>query len=269
MPFRLMSIFAHPDDETFGCAGAFQRTTTQGNVVAVVSATRGEEGQISDPTLATAANLGEVREQELRAACAAVGVQDVAFLDYIDGHLAEASQPEAIGRIVAQIRRFRPDVVLTFDENGMYGHVDHVAIHFLTLAAIQAAADAAQYPEQGAAHRVRKVYYSAAPRSFLLQMLQRDPTFTPGGDEATIPVTQMGTADDEITTRLVLTDAEYQAKMRAMLAHATQIGPENPIVGAPDAERRLFMGVENFKLAPPPFSDRVYPTPEEDLFAGL
>lgn len=273
----LMGIFAHPDDESFGLAGSMARYTAAGHRVAIVSATRGEEGQIADAAQATPANLGVVREQELRAACAAVGVSDVSFLDYIDGHVAEADTQEAIGRIVYHIRRFRPDVVATFEANGGYGHVDHIAIHDLTLAAIAAAADGARYPEHISAelrpHRVRKVYFTAIPREQILAMRDRERAqgrdFLPGGDEATLTVEQMGTPVAEITSRITLADAEYEAKMRSMLAHATQMPADSFIRTSPPAELRAFLGVETLVLAPPPISDRAYPTPETDLFAGL
>jgi LmbE family N-acetylglucosaminyl deacetylase len=274
---RLMGIWAHPDDECFGSAGTMARAVASGHPVAVVSATRGEKGKIADPSLATQETLGTVRERELRDACAAVGVSDVAFLDYVDGHLAEANADEAVGRIVRQLRRFRPDVVVTFAPNGGYGHVDHTAIHRYTLAAIPAAADPACYPEQIAAglrpHHVRKVYYGAMPRRRLLamreEMLKQGRDFIPGGDEATIPVEQMGTPDEDITTRIVLNDAEFAAKRRAMAAHATQMPADSPWADATPEQLRQFMGVEQFQLVAPSASDRAYPTPEESVFAGL
>src|SRR5258708_37360012 len=115
---RFMGIWAHPDDEAFGTAGTMARAVSGGHPVAVVSATRGEAGKIADPALATQENLGQGRERELRNACAAVGVHDVSFLDYVDGHLHEADPYEAIGRVVRQLRRCRPDVVMTFPANG-------------------------------------------------------------------------------------------------------------------------------------------------------
>ncbi len=274
---RLMTIFAHPDDETFGVAGAMARATAQGHPVAIVSATRGEAGEIAHPSLATPETLGQVREQELRNAASAVGVNDVAFLDYRDGLLAAANVEQAVERIVAQIRRFRPDVVVTFPANGGYGHVDHMAIHRLTLAAIQAAADASRYPDQLGAglapHRVYKVYYSAMPRERVLALREqaraRGEDFIPGGNAATIPVEEMGTPESAITTRIVLSDDEFAAKARAMQAHATQIPPTSPWSSAPPEQLRAMMGMESFELAGPPISDRAYPTPESDLFAGL
>lgn len=274
---RLMTIFAHPDDETFGVAGTMARATAQGHPVAIVSATRGEAGEIAHPSLATPETLGQVREQELRNAASAVGVSDVTFLGYRDGLLPAANVEQALGRIVAQIRRFRPDVVVTFPANGGYGHVDHMAIHHLTLAAIEAAADAARYPDQLgnglAPYRVRKVYYSAIPRERLQAMRAQAQAngsdFVPGGNAATIPVEEMGTPESEITTRTVLSDVEFAAKMRAIQAHATQLPADSPWTSVPSEQLRAMMGFESFELAGPPISDRAYPTPEADLFAGL
>lgn len=274
---RLMAIFAHPDDETFGVAGTMFRAVNRGYPVAVVSATRGEAGEIADPALATRENLGQVRERELRAACAAVGVSDVSFLDYIDGQLAAADPTEATGRVVRVIRRFRPDVVVTFAANGLYGHPDHMAIHRLVVAAIPLAAESAAYPEQFAAglepHRVAKVYFQGAPREELqkirAQAQARGEDFIPGGNAATIPVEDMGTPWAQITTRVTLTDAEFRAKVLAMRAHATQLAPTSPFAQADESAVRAFAGTEFFELVPPPLSLRAYPTPEEDLFAGL
>jgi N-acetyl-1-D-myo-inositol-2-amino-2-deoxy-alpha-D-glucopyranoside deacetylase len=275
--YRLMGIYAHPDDEAFGLAGTLARATAAGNAAAVVCATRGEEGQIADAALATRQNLAEVREGELRRACAAVGVHDVSFLDYVDGHLAEADEAEAVGRIVYHLRRFRPDVAVTFAANGGYGHVDHMAIHRLTRAAVQAAADASRYGEQLAqgleAHRVRKVYFGAMPRERLVARIEearrRGEGFTPGGDAATIPLEEMGVPVAEITTEVVLNDAEYAAKQRALHAHATQMPAVSWVRRATPEQARTYAGTEYFVLAPPPISDCAYAVPEDDLFAGL
>lgn len=274
---RLMTIYAHPDDETFSMAGVLYRATAQGFPVAVVCATRGEAGEIADPVLATPATLGAVREQELRQAMAAVGVDAVYFLDYLDGHLPEANTNEATERITRHIRRFRPDVVVTFAQNGGYGHVDHMAIHTLTLAALQAAADPTRYPAQLAEglqlHRVSKVYYFSFPRARMLAMVAeakkdgRD--FVPGGNASTIPVEEMGTPDDEITTRVTLTDEEFAAKWRAVLEHKTQLPADSLWLSQPADQLRAFVGTETFQLAPPPVSATSFPAPERDLFTGL
>jgi LmbE family N-acetylglucosaminyl deacetylase len=273
----MMGIWAHPDDEAFGQAGTMARATAAGHPVAIVCATRGEEGEIADPQLASPENLGQVREQELRSACAAVGVTDVSFLDYRDGHLREADPDEATGRIVRHMRRFRPDVVVTFAANGGYGHYDHMAVHQLALAAITAAADKTRYPEHIqdglAPHRVRKVYFGAMPRSRLVQMRQAAQAsgsdFTPGGNAATIPIEEMGTPDERITTVTVLNDEEFSRKLRALQAHATQMPKDSPWSRSSPEQLREFMGRETLELAPAPISDRDYPTPEDDVFSGL
>jgi N-acetyl-1-D-myo-inositol-2-amino-2-deoxy-alpha-D-glucopyranoside deacetylase len=274
----LMGIWAHPDDEAFSMGGILARAVRLGYPAAIVCATRGEEGKIAEGTNATQETLGAVREQELRAAGAALGVSDISFLDYIDGHLAEADEHEAVGRIVRQIRRVRPAVVVTFAANGGYGHPDHIAIHRLTLVAIAAAHDPQQYAEQLAAglqpHRVRKVYYGAMPRSRLLQMREEirargGEDFIPGGDAGTIPFEEMGTPDEEITTRVAIGDAEFEAKLQALSAHATQMPADSPFAQATPEQLRQFMGYEPFVLVPPPVSDKLYPTPEDDVFANL
>jgi N-acetyl-1-D-myo-inositol-2-amino-2-deoxy-alpha-D-glucopyranoside deacetylase len=127
----LMAVFAHPDDEAFGIGGTLARYGADAAVrVVLVCATRGEAGEISDPKLATPEQLGEVREQELRCACQKLQVDDVYFLGYRDsgmagtpeneapGALATADPDEVVGKIVAHIRRERPDVMVTFDETG-------------------------------------------------------------------------------------------------------------------------------------------------------
>lgn len=272
-PFRLMTIFAHPDDETFGCAGVMLRTVRAGAAVAVVSATRGEAGEIADPQLATPERLGEVREQELRNACAVLGVTDVSFLDYRDGQLNQADPQEAIGRIVAKLRAFHPDIVITFNANGMYGHLDHMAIHHQTLAAVLAAADPAQYPAIPGTHRVRKVYYTSVPREGLLQMRDmlrtRGEDFVPGGNAATIPVEEMGDPASAITTVIELTDEEMQVKQRSMRAHATQMPADGPFATSNVEELRQIFGAERFILAPPPYTTGTYPIPEDRLEAGI
>lgn len=273
----IMGIFAHPDDESFQFAGTLARATAHGHPAAIVCATRGEVGQIADPSLATPENLGQVREGELRAACAAVGVHDVSFLDYRDGQLATADEHEAVGRIVRHLRRFRPAVVATFPANGGYGHPDHMAIHRYTLAAIEAAADPSRYPEQVdaglAPHRVRKVYYTAFPRERMVAMREevrkQGQDFIPGGDAGTIPFEEMGTPLAQITTVVTLDDAEFSAKQQSMAAHATQMPADGPFAQATPEQLREFMGRETLVLVPPPASDQTYSTPEDDVFSGL
>ena len=136
---RLLGVFAHPDDEVFCAGGTMARAAEAGAEVMIVSATRGEQGQIRDPAAATRRTLGAVREEELRAAAAELGVRRVQLLAYPDGMLQQHRSP--LGAEVADImRRFDPDTVITFGADGGYGHPDHVAISELTTKAFRALA---------------------------------------------------------------------------------------------------------------------------------
>jgi len=136
---RLLGVFAHPDDEVFCAGGTIAQAVAAGAEVLIVSATRGEQGQIRDPAAATRPTLGAVRERELRAAAAELGVQGVQVLAYADGTLEH--HRSSLGEAVADVmRRFDPDTVITFGADGGYGHPDHVAISELTTAAFRALA---------------------------------------------------------------------------------------------------------------------------------
>jgi LmbE family N-acetylglucosaminyl deacetylase len=151
----ILAVYAHPDDEAFTTGGVLAHYAAQGHRVALICATRGEVGEISDPALATAETLGQVREEELRCAANALGLSELIFLGYRDSGMAgtaENQHPEAfanaaaeevVARLVGHIRRLQPDVVITFDPGGGYGHPDHIAAHRHTVAAFHAAADAA------------------------------------------------------------------------------------------------------------------------------
>jgi LmbE family N-acetylglucosaminyl deacetylase len=158
---RLLGIFAHPDDETFCAGGTFARHAEQGAEIMVVSATRGQAGQIRDPAVGNRRTIAAVREAELRLACERLGVTKVRCLDYADGTLADA-EPSALADEIAEvIGEFRPDVVITFGPDGGYGHPDHVAISAVATAACQQAADPPP-----------RLYYRRFPPADLL-MLER------------------------------------------------------------------------------------------------
>ena len=136
---RLLGVFAHPDDEVFCASGTMARAAEAGAEVMIVSATRGERGQIRDPAAATRLTLGAVREAELYAAAAELGVQRVQVLAYPDGGLAR--HPPALGAAITDVmRQFDPDAVITFGSDGGYGHPDHIAISGLTTQAFWALA---------------------------------------------------------------------------------------------------------------------------------
>jgi LmbE family N-acetylglucosaminyl deacetylase len=176
---RILGVFAHPDDESFCAGGTLAKYVTGGAEVMVVSATRGEAGQIRSAGVATRRTLGQVREQELALACQRLGVQHAVCLDYGDGKLQEADQDVLIGEIVEIIRRFRPDVVITFGPDGGYGHPDHIVISAATTAACICSGDVSRFPDQLIAglapHRPAQLLHSVFPqkRQLLLTQLAR------------------------------------------------------------------------------------------------
>ena len=156
-----MAVLAHPDDESLGFGGTLAKYAAEGVEVSLVTATRGDRGRFrghrpGDPRHPGQAALAEIREHELRAAAATLGVGDVSVLGFRDQQLDNADPSESLARLVAQLQRVRPDVVVTFGPDGAYGHPDHVAVSQFTTAAIVAAAGV---------HSVSKLYYLAWPQS--------------------------------------------------------------------------------------------------------
>jgi len=176
-PMRILGIFAHPDDESFCAGGTLARYAALGAEVMVVSATRGEAGQIRSAGIATRRTLGQVRAQELSLACQRLGIQHAVCLDYGDGRLQGVDQDVLIGAIVQIIRSFRPEVVITFGPDGGYGHPDHIAISAATTAACVRSGEGHHAPSQLAAglapHRPAQLFYSHFPqkRQLLLEQL--------------------------------------------------------------------------------------------------
>jgi LmbE family N-acetylglucosaminyl deacetylase len=155
-PMRLLGVFAHPDDEVFCVGGTLVQWAEAGCETMIISATRGEAGQIQDARAASRATLGAVREHELRAACAQLGVRHVECLDYCDGALAEVDAATLAGHVATFLRDFLPDVVVTFGPDGGYGHPDHIAISQATTQACQLVAREDGWTPQ--------LYYSVFPR---------------------------------------------------------------------------------------------------------
>ncbi|HUG01460.1 MAG TPA: PIG-L family deacetylase [Longimicrobiales bacterium] len=157
-PLRLLAVTAHPDDETLGLGGVLARYSSEGVETHVLAATRGERGRYGDGSMHPGEEeLGRIREAELRAAAEVLGVGEVCFLDYLDGELDRADPVEAAARIARHVRRIRPHVVMTFAQDGAYGHPDHIAICQLTTAALVVATDPADHDSWS----VPKLYYFA------------------------------------------------------------------------------------------------------------
>src|SRR5215216_7504331 len=158
---KLLAVFPHPDDETLGLGSTFARYSAEGVQTYLVCATRGERGWFEsegpDPGFE---GVARIREAELRCAAENLGLDEVCFLEYIDGDVDQADPKEIIAKIAAQIRRIRPQVVVTFSPDGVYGHPDHIALSQFTNAALVCAADASYSDAANlAAHRVSKLYY--------------------------------------------------------------------------------------------------------------
>ncbi len=160
---KLMCILAHPDDESLGNGGILAKYAAEGVETYLVTATRGERGWFGDeseyPGLEA---LGKIREAEVLAAARVLGIQHVDFLDYIDGDLDQAQPAEVIAKIAGLLRSVRPNVVITFGQDGAYGHPDHIAIcQFTTAAIVEAANPTSLYHRDLAPHSVSKLYYMA------------------------------------------------------------------------------------------------------------
>jgi LmbE family N-acetylglucosaminyl deacetylase len=262
----LMAVFAHPDDEAFGTGGTLTKYAAKGYDVFLVTATRGEAGQIAEPDLATPASLPYVREHELRCACELYGIHPPRFLDYVDGQLPIVHQGQAVAKLVRLLRELRPQVLITFGPDGIYGHYDHIAVHRWATIAVHLAADPDCFPDPGVCepHVVSKVYYRALSEEHVRAM--------PGGPQPAVmmdgvPFFFVGHRRDDITTLIDVGDY-LETKLQGIRCHATQIGRRNRFADTPDEVlREVWFRQESYILA-----RSTVPRPqgiENDLFAGL
>ncbi|WP_431943940.1 N-acetyl-1-D-myo-inositol-2-amino-2-deoxy-alpha-D-glucopyranoside deacetylase [Micromonospora marina] len=281
---RLLLVHAHPDDESIGTGATMAHYAATGAHVTLVTCTLGEEGEIHVPALAglcaaEADQLGGYRIGELTAACAALGVTDHRFLGgagrYRDSGmmgLATNEHPRAFwqadldvaaGYLVDVIREVRPQVLVTYDPDGFYGHPDHIQAHRVAMRAVELAADEGIAPV--------KVYWTAMPRSVLDAGLE---TFTESSDNPFAGIESadelpFGTPDAEIAARIDATD-QHAAKEAAMRAHATQIPANSWLYSIAGNFGGEFMGVEYFTLAVGEKGPGAGPYGwEDDLFAGI
>lgn len=266
-PLKLMCIFAHPDDESLGTGFTLAKYGAEGVETLLVCATRGERGWSKIPAeFPGHAAFGKIREAELRAAAQVLGINDICFLDYMDGELDRVDALEAIGKITREIRRFRPQVVLTFDPTGAYGHPDHIAISQYAMGAVVAAADigyidSAGYPP----HRVPKVYYILDSER-MVKMFQE----VVGGIE--MPVNGERRAHfgwpEWAATAKIDGSAYWDANLKAIACHQTQVSEWiEKIRRIPETHDPLIWSMQTYY--------RVYSLVngslevETDLFAGL
>jgi N-acetyl-1-D-myo-inositol-2-amino-2-deoxy-alpha-D-glucopyranoside deacetylase len=274
----LLAVHAHPDDEVICMGGTFARYAAEGLHTALVCCTRGEEGGILDPALDPAEarpRLGAIREGELRAAAAILGVAAVHMLGYRDSGLPANANPhnfvhadpaEAAERLAALVRALRPHVVVTYDEHGGYGHPDHAMAHRVTHLAI---ARAAHSGAGGPGWDVPKLYYTVFPRSVLRWVNERmqerglPPPFRE--DNLALDIRQGIVPDEVITTRVDVRRYQEQVR-RALRAHRTQIRVDDLLLALPRAIAAEAFAVDAYIRG---YTRVPAPDQEMDLFAGL
>jgi N-acetyl-1-D-myo-inositol-2-amino-2-deoxy-alpha-D-glucopyranoside deacetylase len=285
-PLTLMAVHAHPDDEAIGTGGVLARAAAEGVRTVLVTCTGGEVGEIAPDTGATPETLGEIRKRELREACDILGIHHLEMLGYRDSGMigtADNDHPQsfyqadlgkAIARMVTLVRKYRPDVIVTYDENGFYGHPDHINAHRVAVGAYHRAGDAAL--EDGhEPFAPKKLYYTAIATSQFVEFGRRLRELGidgPGGRRAEETEGDAVQADppwgvpDALITTVVDVSAHAGQKRRALWAHATQMGPEVFFAKLPEQAFEQMFGQEQFRL----MQARVgISLPETDLFAGL
>lgn len=282
-PLTIMAVHAHPDDEAFGSSGTLARYSAEGVTTCLVVATRGEAGEIHDPDLSeeeARPRLGQIREQELGRAAGILGLTHLDFLGYEDSGMAgtaenenprcfhQASLEEATGRLVALIRRYRPQVIFTYGEDGGYNHPDHVRTHLVTACAFQDAGSARRFPKAGPAWQPQKLYGIGFSRSgirALWRALRERGTPWPFNGEAPDSPPDWGVPDERLTASIDV--APYVPRARESLRqHRTQFDPDGPWMQLPDDLAGIAFGVEHFVLLR---SLVKAPEHEDDLFQGL
>ena len=263
----LLLVHAHPDDEAISTGGSMMKAHADGHRVVLVTATRGEVGEIHNmDEEATRPHLGEVRTKELEEAARMLGVDRTVFLGYRDSGMVgtadndnpksfhQAPLGEAAEKLAAILREEKPDVVLTYAEDGTYGHPDHIKAHYVTNAALDLLEKEGWQPE--------KLYYTAIPRSAMKAFMEQVPEEArQQGVGMTIP----GTPDELITTRIDVSDL-VDRKREAFRAHVTQNDPNSWFANMADQIYRLAFGTEMYQLARGKPGSAL---PETELFAGV
>jgi N-acetyl-1-D-myo-inositol-2-amino-2-deoxy-alpha-D-glucopyranoside deacetylase len=280
----MVLVHAHPDDESIATGATMAYYAARGVHVTLVTCTLGEEGEIHVPDLAglapaAADQLGGYRLTELASACAALGVADHRYLGgagrYRDSGMMglptnehprafwRADLDAAAAQLMEILREVRPQVVVTYDENGFYGHPDHIQAHRVAMRAAELADAEGLAP--------LKVYWTATPRSLIESGFERfkeseDNPFAGVERPEDIP---FGTPDELIAARVDARDYADQ-KMAALRAHATQIPPHSWLYVLASSFGRDFLGVEHYTLARGVKGPTADPSGwEDDLFAGV
>ncbi len=278
-----MFVHAHPDDETISTGATMAHYAAQGVGVTLVTCTLGEDGEIHVPELGALAateadQLGGYRLVELERACAALGVTDHRFLGgagrFRDSGMMgtpanehprafwQADLDQAAGHLVEVLREVWPQVLVTYDTNGGYGHPDHINAHRVAMRAAELAAEAGFGPA--------KVYWTAFPRSLLLAGIEQfaDSTNNPFAGVTNVDDLPFAVPDERIAARIEAGDFA-EAKMAAVRAHATQIPADSWLYTLADGFGKQFLGVEYFELVRGERGPAGPDGLETDLFAGV
>jgi N-acetyl-1-D-myo-inositol-2-amino-2-deoxy-alpha-D-glucopyranoside deacetylase len=279
----LLCVHAHPDDETIATGGVLAQAAALGRPVAVVTCTGGELGEVFGEGLdpeEVGPRLPEVRLAELTRALDILGAGPPRLLGYRDSGMLgtpgnadprsfwQAPFDEAVGRLVAHVRSLRPDVVVTYDAFGGYGHPDHIQSHRVTTVAVEAAAVPVLYPEAGPAWQVSKLYQSVIARGKIaqfVQLLAERGLPSPFDDLPAGEAPPIGVPDDLVTT-VVDIRPWLAVKQAALRAHHSQLGPDSFFLNVPDDLSDGVFGEESFVRVR---SLVRAPEREDDLFAGL
>ncbi|MEM7342618.1 MAG: PIG-L family deacetylase [Chloroflexota bacterium] len=277
---KLLAIFAHPDDEGAIASTLAHYAALDDTEVMLICATKGEAGEIGDPSLATPDTLPEVRAAELRAACDIIGIQELHFLGYRDSGmegtppnedpraLVQADPEEAIGRIVALMRQLKPDVVITFEPFGWYGHPDHKAVYRLATEAYKRVGQADTYPEAGTPWQPHRLFYAVMPVS-KFEIIATYATENNIADMSQFAPQDFQVETEAQITHIIEVPELLETKQQAMWAHKTQYNEEDLFRKLPQEVVRKAWGNEHFILIEPSPSDTLTEQPATDLFAPL
>jgi N-acetyl-1-D-myo-inositol-2-amino-2-deoxy-alpha-D-glucopyranoside deacetylase len=294
---RLLLVHAHPDDETISTGATMARYVAAGAQVTLVTCTLGEEGEVLEPSLALLAadeadQLGGWRIHELDRAMAELGVTDHRFLGgagrFRDSGMMDTaankksrafwradSAPEvfdaAVAALVQIVREVRPQVMITYDDFGGYGHPDHIMAHRVATAAAQRAAEPTYTGSGAPPWSVAKFYWTALPKSVLQQGMDAlaDHPQSPFRDFASVDDIPFA-LEDELVSTVVDASPFLPHKMRALAAHATQIVVDGPFFALSNNLGQKGWGVEYFRLIQGELGpDRDADGRETDLFAGV
>jgi N-acetylglucosamine malate deacetylase 2 len=237
----VLGVFAHPDDESLACGGTLARLADAGARVILLCASRGESGSISDASLVPDGDLGRVRERELREAAKVLGVAEVIVLDHPDGELRWAHIHELHLQIVSTIKECRPDAVITFAEDGLYWHLDHIGVHERTYTAVKSLRDEAP-----------PLYYVTMAQGVMREVVRTTIAkgwAPPGSSLWGIAPEAFGDAAQ--TPTIVIDVGDWvPRKLAALRCHRTQMGPTNPFAQIDQIEARRWLGIEHFRRAP-------------------